>query len=397
MGVLDGRRHGAWAAHGSGARRPSPRTTRRVLGGVLGVGLAGLALVACGSGGSLARSGPARSSAAGSSTATTGAASGQPRGGLAEVAYAGSLLPLNEQTIGPAFERATGDHYQGRGGGSYGLAREIQAGEIRPTVFESIGGGPIELLEPRFTRWWVQVASSPLVLAYNPSGPDGPLFERAAAGKVPLKDVFLAMAKPGFRLGRTNPATDPQGQAFVMMIELAQRDLGLPAGIVDQILGAGARHGGGDQQQIFAETALDAHLEAGQLDAASAFLSQAVQLHLHYLRLPAAIDFGDPAEASAYAQASIVVPGSQPGSTKTVHGAPLVVDATVLDQPGTSRADRAAAWAFVAYLFSPAGRQAFERAGYQLVPPTISGPASAVPALIHRAVESAGSTSGAAG
>jgi len=363
------------AGERSGGGTVSRRVWRRAGAGLLALGLAGLGLVSCGSGSS---SGAPRS-----------AGGAGPRGGLAEVAYAGSLLPLNEQTIGPAFVRASGDRYQGRGGGSDGLAREILAGEIRPNVFESIGAGPIELLDPRFTRWWVQVAASPLVLAYNPRSPEAPLFEKAAAGRVPLREVFLAMARPGFRLGRTNPATDPQGQAFVMMIELAQRQLGLPAGIVDQILGAGARRGGGNQQQIFAETALDAQLEAGQLDAASAFLSQAVQLHLPYVPLPASMNFGDPADAARYATASIEVPGGQPGTTQTVRGSPLVVDATVLERPGESRADQAAAAAFVAFQFSPTGRAAFERAGYQLVPPRVGGSAGAVPAAVQRALAGA--------
>ena len=40
-------------------------------------------------------------------------------------------------------------------------------------------------------------------------------------------------------------------------------------------------------RQIFEEAALDSRLQAGQLDAASAYLSQAKQLHLHYIMLPA--------------------------------------------------------------------------------------------------------------
>jgi len=306
------------------------------------------------------------------------------RSGTADVAFAGSLLAVDNEVVGPAFERADGYHYTGTGGGSIGLANEITAGEIDPGVFESVGAAPIEILEPARTTWYVQFAASPLVLAYNPDSPQASTFEAVAAGKEPLTRVFQVMATPGFLLGRTDPATDPQGQAFVMMVELAQRYLHLPSGIVDRILGAGAATGtGGTASQIFSETSLDSHLEAGQLDAASAFLSQAVQLHLHYIKLPAAIDFGDPADAGRYASASLVVPATT-GSPTTVHGTPLVVDITTLHQAGTTSGDVAAADAFVAYQLSSAGRAAYAKEGFSLLPNTLYGARRNVPNAVQR-------------
>lgn len=338
--------------------------------------LACLSLIVCSS---------AASAGASASTSTSGAhrAAAQ-HGGTADVAFAGSLLAVDNELVGPGFERATGYAYTGRGGGSIGLAHDISAGEISPGVFESVGAAPIRTLEPRFTRWYVRFAASPLVLAYNPHGPDAAVFRAAARGRGSLAAVFEAMARPGFLLGRTDPATDPQGQAFIMMIELAQRYLHLPPGIVDRILGTGATTGsGGNPSQIFAETALDSHLEAGQLDAASAFLSQAVQLHLPFVRLPAAIDFGDPADARRYASARLAVP-STTGATTTIHGTPLVIDVTTLHQASATKADVAASDAFVAYLLSAAGRRAYAREGFTLLPETLFGPRSAVPARIRR-------------
>lgn len=306
------------------------------------------------------------------------------RSGTADVAFAGSLLAVDNEVVGPAFEHADGYHYTGIGGGSIGLANEITAGEIDPGVFESIGAAPIKTLEPAHTTWYVQFAASPLVLAYNPASPQASTFEAVAAGKEPLARVFQVMATPGFLLGRTDPATDPQGQAFVMMVELAQRYLHLPSGIVDQILGAGAATGtGGTASQIFSETSLDSHLEAGQLDAASAFLSQAVQLHLHYIKLPAAVDFGDPADAGRYASARLVVPATT-GSPTTVHGTPLVVDITTLHQAGATSGDVAAADAFAAYQLSPAGRAAYAKEGFSLLPNTLYGARRAVPSAVQR-------------
>ena len=53
------------------------------------------------------------------------------------VLYAGSLMNLMEPGIGPAFNKATGDNFQGFAGGSNGLANEIKGQLRRGDVFIS--------------------------------------------------------------------------------------------------------------------------------------------------------------------------------------------------------------------------------------------------------------------
>ena len=290
------------------------------------------------------------------------------RSGTADVAYAGSLELLNEKVIGPACSAHTGVAYEGRGGGAIGLSREIAAGEISPNVFESIGAVPIEALEPRLTRWYLQLASSPIVVAYNPKSRFASELSAIAHRRQPLADLFALMSAPGFALGRTNPNTDPQGQAFYEMVELAQSRLHLPAGTAPRVLGALD-----NPSQVFAETALEARLQSGQLDAASAFLSQAVQLHLPYISLPSSIDFGDPTLSSTYATSSLTL-----SSGEQVHGVPLVVDVTVVGHTNSAAAD-----AFVACLLSPSARSAFRNGGYELLAPEIFGDRAAAPAEVR--------------
>jgi len=334
--------------------RPSGK--RRWGAGLVSVVAAAVSLAACG---------------AGTPAPGAGSAPAHRRAGTADVAYAGSLQLLNAQTIGPAFTRATGYAYEGRGGGSFGLSQEIRSGEISPDVFESIGAAPITALGSARARWYVQFAASPLVVVYNPHSRFAGELAAIARGTRPLRDLFSLMEEPGFLLGRTNPGTDPQGQAFYEMVELARTKLGLPSDTVAKVLGAID-----NPSQVFAETALDARLEAGQLDAASAFLSQAVQLHLPYVALPATIDFGAPSDAAAYATASLTL-----ADGTVVSGVPLVVDITTL---GTS--DAGAAGAFIAYVLSAPGRRAFERAGYELLTPRVLGDAAAVPSEVRRAL-----------
>ncbi len=333
------------------------RTGRARSGLMVVLACAGMAAAACGS--------PANAGSPGAG-APSGAANG-----TANVAYAGSLTNLNEKVVGPAFTKATGTAYLGRGAGSLALSQEIISGEIAPNVFESIGAKPIEALEPKYTNWYVQFAASPIVVTYNPQSQYASQLRAIASGQEPLSRLFYLMAKPGFQLGRTDPNVDPQGQAFIEMILLARAQYHLPAAIVAQIL-----HGApssSNSPTIFDETALEPRLQAGQLDAASAFLSQAVQLHLPYIALPPSISLGDPALATHYATVSFKLANGQP-----VQGKPLVVDITTI-----GKTDRAAADAFIAFVISRKGLALHKQGGYTLLAPTAFGDSAAIPASIR--------------
>ena len=316
-------------------------------------------------------------SSSGSSGGSGGGGGNAKPSGTANVAYAASLAYLNEQVFGPAFEKATGFTYQGTAGPSDGLSSEIAAKTIFPNVFITVGGKSIESLGPKFTKWFVQYASTSIVLAYNPTSKYAPQFNAIASGKKPISDLFKLMEQPGFQLGRTDPNTDPQGRAFIYMLELAQMKYHLPKDTVTKILGgplASAK-----STQIFEEAALDSRLQAGQVDAASAYLSQAKQLHLKYISLPPDINLGDASFADNYAKASITITDSTGKDTKT--GSPLTLDITTI----TGAKDAAAGNAFVAYVLSPAGRSLYaKQGGYTLLKPTLTGPASAVPASIRK-------------
>jgi len=302
---------------------------------------------------------------------SSSASPGSKAKGTASVAYAASLEFLNEKVFGPAFHTAKGFTYSGRAGESGALESEIAGKEITPNVFQAVGGDNITPLFPKFTKWYVQYAGTQIAVAYNPGGKYGPQLAAIASGRKPLCDLFPIMEKPGFLLGRTDPNTDPQGRSFIYMIELARSYCHQPANTVTKILGSPLNSS--SSPQVFAETSLLAHLQAGQLDASSAYLSEAIQQHLHYIKLPPAINLGDPAEAAQYKKASITITGNV-----TKHGSPLAIVMTIIGKPTI------AGTAFAAYVLSPAGRALYTRAGYNLLTPTISGDASAVPASIRR-------------
>ena len=312
--------------------------------------------------------------AAGCGSSSPSSSSGTKVSGTASVAYASSLQFLNDHTAGPAFASSTGYKYSGQGASSGTLSSEIAGAEITPNVFESVGGDNITPLEPKFTKWYVQYAGTSMVLAYNPNSKYAAQFKAIADGTKPIKDLFTLLETPGLKLGRTDPNTDPQGRDFIYMLELAQAAYHLPSDTVTKILGGPA--GSATSPEIFAESSLDSTLQSGQLDAASAFVTQAVELHLDYIPLPAAINLGDASLAAQYHNASVTI--TPPGGSPTVkHGSPQVIDITIIGKATP------AGIAFVKYTLSQAGLAQYKQGGFTLLTPTVTGDMSAVPAAIR--------------
>ena len=285
------------------------------------------------------------------------------------VAYAGSLQWLNDRYLGPGFHKATGIGYRGQGGGSYGMAHLVSNKTINANVFESIGTGPLKVLGSQ-VHYAIGVASSPLVIAYSPSSPYVKTLNAIKRGQLPLRRLFMLMARPGFHLGRTNPATDPQGQALYMMIQSAQRRLDLKPGTANKILGSLE-----NPHQIFAEESILSQLQEGQLDASSAFLSEAVQRHLDYIPLPSGLNFGDPSDLQRYSRMHLTL-----ASGKLVHGSLLEVYVA----PLAHSFDSAAANRFIGYMLSRAGLAQFKAEGFRVTPPMILGRRSAMTPAVRQ-------------
>jgi molybdate/tungstate transport system substrate-binding protein len=326
---------------------------------LLAIACTGLA-AGCSSSSSTSTSAPASAS-----TSSTPAVSG-----TANVAYASSLTFLNEKVVAPAFKAATGFSYSGYANASGTLESDIAAGEIHPNVFQSVGSDNITPLEPKFTNWYIQYAGTSMVVAYNPKSKYASQFKAIADGSEPLKNLFTLLQTPGLKLGRTDPNVDPQGRDFIYMLELAQAYYHLPSDTVAKILGT-TDFGTASSSQIYAESALDSTLQSGQLDAASAFVTQAIELHLAYVPLVPQINLCCSQYAAQYATAKVTLKN---GTTKS--GSPQVIDVTIIGTPTS------AGTAFVKYTLSPAGLALYKTGGFTVLTPTVVGDKSAVPAAI---------------
>ena len=90
------------------------------------------------------------------------------------VLYAGSLATVMENGLGPASSKSTGYEYQGEAQGSLAAARMIRDHLRSPDVFISADPSVNEKIlmgsqNGELVTWFLTLASSQLVLAYNPS------------------------------------------------------------------------------------------------------------------------------------------------------------------------------------------------------------------------------------
>ncbi|WP_203919869.1 extracellular solute-binding protein [Rugosimonospora africana] len=268
------------------------------------------------------------------SAPTGGASAGSvPKGsGPVNVLYAGSLVDLMEKQIGPAFTTATGYKFTGFSAGSTALATQIKGkvhpGDVfisaSPTVNTSLEGAA----NGNWVSWYATYASSPLVIGYNA----GSKF----AADLKSKPWYQVVTEPGFKLGTTDPATDPKGKLAAQAMTTAATSENLPA------LKAVAAN----KSTVFPEETLVGRLQSGQLDAGFFYSSEAVAANIP----------------------TVPVTGQDLKATYTV---------TVLNQAP----DQAGAEAFVGYLLGPDGLKVLKQDGFNLVtPPTVTG--SGVPASL---------------
>lgn len=261
-----------------------------------------------------------------------------------QVAYAGSMGSMMDGAVKPAVAKSLGAELQGRAQGSTGLANLIVVGSIRSDVFIAVTPAPMRnVLKAGKAATAIPIARTEMVIAYSPKSRYASMFATANA-----RDWWRILETPGFRFGRTDPNTDPQGLNILFVMQLAAIYYHQPD-LADKILGPQI-----NPQQIFQEPEMMARLQAGQLDASSAYKTQPGAFGLSFLSLPKEINLGDASMENLYQQATVDLNG------KTLHPSPLVFYAAVLkDAPRPELARR-----FVTWLAGPEAREILSRYHY---------------------------------
>lgn len=301
--------------------------------------LTALAVAACGSSSSgSGAAGAATGAAKGAATgAAKGAATGSAKGqGPVDVLYAGSLETLMNSRLGPAFDRATGYSFTGFPAGSTDLANEIKGRIRQGDVFISAAPKVNTALQGsangNWVSWYAPFATTSLVIGYNPNS--------SFAAALRHESWYRVIARPGFRLGFTDPKLDPKGALTVDALDRAAAAYHEPA----------LRRIAADQSDLFPEQDLVGRLQSGQLDAG----------------------FFYTVEASA-------------AKIPTVSLAPIDLSATYTVTVLAHAPHEAAAQAFVAFLLGSQGARLLHSAGLATIAdPTAVG--SGVPATLGQVV-----------
>lgn len=194
------------------------------------------------------------------------------------VLYAGSLVTPMEGPIKAAL-RERGIDFEGQPGGSKALANLILAGVRTPDIFLCVDPKLVEKLGDRVAST-TTFAGTSIGVAWSPKSRFNDLFESVLARQTTL---WLALARPGLKIGRTDPQLDPKG---AYTIEGVQMWVGHDR--AQQILGS-------DQNpaQIFPEEDLLARVDTGQVDVGFFYRTEAVARGYHFIPLPGAAALTD--------------------------------------------------------------------------------------------------------
>lgn len=286
------------------------------------------------------------------------------RDNAVSVLYAGSLATALENGLGDAFSKATGHPYKGEAQGSLGGARMIHDHLRSPDIFISADPTVNETVlmgdkNGNLVTWYATMASSQLVLAYNPKSPFADKFQAAAANKIPWYEVLQI---PGVRFGRGDPTTDPKGYRTLFLFDLAGKHYRNPE--IPRMLGDPV-----NPAQVFPEIVLLARVESGQFDAGIFYKHEVVAHHLPFVTFPSEINLGDPKFARFYAEAAYQIP-----SGELVKGAPIIFTITI---PRTV-SHTAAAEAFMRFMLS--SPKLLEGFGFGTIEHQVAGDRDQIPA-----------------
>jgi molybdate/tungstate transport system substrate-binding protein len=248
-----------------------------------------------------------------------------------DVAYAGSMGSMMEGPIKTSVTQSLRLDMHGRAQGSSALAQLIVGGSIRPDVFIPVTPGPaLVVVRAGKAKTAQPIAQTEMVIAYSPKSRFAPKFDAAAKGNGHWWEI---LQEPGFRFGRTDPVGDPQGRNIVFTVMLAAKTYKQPD-LVAKVLGATI-----NEKQIFTEPTVQARLQSGELDAASAYKIQPGPFNLPYISLSKEINLSGQNVHAEHPDITLTVGG------KTYNPEPLIYYAAVLkDAPNPKGAAAFAAW-----------------------------------------------------
>lgn len=280
--------------------------------------------------------------------------------------HAGSLtVPVDKLT--EAFHKEYPNvTFETEGGGSRTIARKVsELGREADLVMSADYTVIDSLLIPEFADWNIQFARNTMVIAYTD--------QSKYADEINSDNWYEILTRDGVIYGHSEPDADPCGYRTLLVWQLAEahyQQPGLNQKLIEHCPPENVRP---------KSVELTAMLESGDMDYAFEYRSVAVQHGLKYVELPDEINLGSIEFGDFYKTASVEVSGSEPGTTVTKTGSPIVYGLTIpKNAPSPDLAEK-----FVAFLLSSEGQAILEAQGQPpLVPPLVKN-VSLLPASLQ--------------
>ena len=247
-----------------------------------------------------------------------------------------------------------------------------------------------ELMFPDFTDWYICFAKNQMVIACRESAP---FADEIRNGERAWYDV---LRNEDVTFGHSDPDADPCGYRTLMVVQLAEKyyydeavdfnltpddnaaDLynsliALPEGSTELDRG----RIGGDWGEVVKPKSVDLLylLESGDLDYAFEYRSVAQQHEFGYIELPTEIDLSSLEFEDFYATAEVEVTGSEPGTSATLTGAPIVYGLTIPENAPNPEM----AIDFVQFILGSDGQQILEDCGQPAIVPAVASDPQKVP------------------
>jgi len=221
-----------------------------------------------------------------------------------------------------------------------------------------------ELMYPDYADWYITFAGNKMVLCYTDSS--------QYAGEITTDNWYEILLRDGVEYGHAD-LLDPCGYRTLLVWQLAEEYYDEP-GLYDELMASCP------EKNIRPKSVeLVALLESGDLDYASEYISVAMQHNLKYVEYPPDIDLSDTRFEDFYATSSVEIPGTEPGSTITATGMPIVYGVSI--PSNTENPDLAIA--FMEYMLGDKGQAIMNSNGQPSIVPAVVDDMSKLPAELQ--------------
>jgi molybdate/tungstate transport system substrate-binding protein len=282
--------------------------------------------------------------------------------------YNAAAIARPMRAVLDTFAARTGSRFEQETGASLELARKVLDLGGNPDVLVLADPDIFpQLLEPRVSTWHALFARNRIVLAYTAKS--------RGAASIDSTNWFSILEERGVQVGRADPNSDPSGYRTLLVWQLAERHYRQP-GLYSRMLEASpprnVRPREADQIAL---------LQSGEYDYTWTYQNLAENAGVPFVKLPDAVDLGNPADSSLYASVSTRVTGNTPKDSVTFTGRPILFGVSI----PRSATRSSLAQRFVAFLLSSDGQRILRQQHFDVLDsPVFIGP-DTPPGLVKRA------------